>query len=76
MAIGAIGGDGEAGLQQSLAMDALPVMLKDLRLAAVIADGCLLPRSMALRAEGRDVAGVGGRVGLILAQSPVRAVAV
>ena len=76
VAVGAIGGDGQAGLQQPLAMDALAVMVHDVTLLAGIANGGLVPLLVAFSAQGGDVARIRGIGGIELAQRPVRAVAV
>ena len=76
VAVGAIGGDGQAGLQQPLAVDALAVMVHDVVLLAGVANGGLLPGLVAFGAERRDVSRKGRRGGIELAQGAVRAVAV
>lgn len=76
VAIDAIRGNGEAGFQQSFAVDAFGVVLQNVGLGAVIANGSLLAGTVTLRAEARNVAGVAGRVGLCLAQDAVGPVAI
>ena len=61
VAVGAIRGDGEAALKQSLAVNALLIMLYDLALFAGVPQGGFLARLMALGAQRRHVARERGR---------------
>ena len=76
VAVGAIGGDGQAGLQQPLAVDALAVMFHDMVLLAGVANGGLVPRLVAFGAQGGNVSRKRRRDGIELAQGAMRAVAV
>ena len=76
VAIGAVGGDGEAGLEKSFAVDALAVAFDDEVLLAGVAKGGLLSGLVALGAQGRDVAREGRRGGIEFAACSVRAVAI
>ncbi len=76
VAVRAVGRDGEAGLHQSLAVDALQVVFDDVLLGPLVAHGGLLSRAMAPGAERRHVAREGRRVRVGLAERPVGAVAV
>ena len=67
VAVGAIGGDGQAGLQQPLAVDALAVMLHDVVLLAGVANGGLVSLLVAFGAQRGNVARKGRRSGVELA---------
>ncbi len=69
------GGDGEAALQQALAVDALGVGLDDLVLRPLVAHRRLLALAVAARAQPGHVRGEGRRGGLQPAEDAVGAVA-
>jgi len=64
VAVGAIGGDGKTGLQESCAVDALAVMFHDMVLFAGVANGGLVSLLVAVGAEGGDVSRKGRRGGV------------
>src|SRR5574341_2401867 len=71
VAAGAGGGDGQAALQQALAVDALGVGLDDLVLRPLVAHRRLLALAVAARTQPRHVGGEARRAGL---EAPERAV--